>query len=319
MVKYSGLEMGSDVAKEYRGLSFIKKWLYTLKNARRLVKVRPNITESITTRFAAFSGIKNPIFIIGCPRSGTTYLGEILESLPNISYFYEPPTFKYYSRSIYQKTRNSKDLRRLYDWCFRTLLFAAPGTGRRILEKNPNHTFIAKELIEAYPNAKLIVLSRDAREVTLSLLNKPWHLVSSKGSGKREPGGYLYGPYAHFYIEEERVEQFESTNDMHRCIWIWRRHAEMIEKIRTELPDACQWHIDYEDLILKPESTLTGVLDFIGENDENSMFAVMEASKAGRADSIGSWKRAMSGEDLALIDREAGELMSKAGSERCEH
>ena len=49
------------------------------------------------------------------------------------------------------------------------------------------------------------------------------------------------------------------------------------------------------------------------------MFAAMEASKAGRADSIGSWKRVMSGEDLALIDREAGELISKAGLERCEH
>ncbi|MFC1560802.1 sulfotransferase [Pseudomonadota bacterium] len=310
--------MGLNVAKEYRGLRFINHWRYTLKIARTLVKVRPSITELIKARCAAFREIENPVFIIGCPRSGTTYLGEVLEKLPNVSYFFEPPTFKFYSRLIYQKKRDSKDLRRLYDWCFRTLLFVAPGTGPRILEKNPNHTFIAKELIEAYPSAKLIVLSRDAREVTLSLIKKPWHLASSKGSGKREPGGYLYGPYAHFYIEEEHKEQFEITSDIHRCIWIWRRHAEMIEKIRTELPDSCQRHINYEDLILKPESTLTGVLDFIGENDESSISAVMEASKAGRTDSIGSWKRAMSSKDLALIEREAGELLCKAGRERGE-
>lgn len=279
--------------------------------ARLLAAAPATRTDRLRVRLHAFAPIHRPVFVLGCPRSGTTFLGEVLQTMPTVSYYFEPPALKYYTRLIYQKQVSLAQARRFYRWGLRALLWNAPGKGPRIIEKNPNHTWVAETLLSIFPDAQFIVISRDARDTALSLAQKPWHLRSSLGSSRREPGGYLYGPYPHFYIEPDRGEEFAQTSDLHRCIWIWRRHAEEIERLKTALPAAVQCHVRYEDLILEPQREWSRLLDFIGEHTPAARTAVAEAAKQGHSSSIGRWKKSLQPADLTLIEREAGALMKQ--------
>lgn len=301
----------SIIVKDYRGLRFLNWWRFSLKMARTLRRDRPLFQQALTTRLAAFGAIRRPIFILGCPRSGTTYLGNVLEAMPEASYYFEPAILKYYTRLIYEKKAPIGHARLFYQLCLRSLLLASPGTGPRIVEKNPNHLWVAETLCEIFPDARFVVISRDGRDTALSLLQKPWHLEKSATSGKREPGGYLYGPYPHFYIEDERREEFQHTSDLHRCAWIWRRHAEQIEYLKRALPRDQQFHLNYEDLILRPEATLCAILDFIGEDRQTTRSRVLAASRDGHATSIGRWKEFFGAQDLEIIEREAGDLLTR--------
>lgn len=301
----------SIIVKDYRGLRFLNWWRFSLKMARTLRRDTPKFHQALTTRLAVFGTIRRPVFILGCPRSGTTYLGNVLETMPEASYYFEPAILKYYTRLIYEKKAPMGQTRILYHLCLRSLLLASPGTGPRIVEKNPNHLWVAETLCEIFPDAQFIIISRDARDTALSLLQKPWHLEKSAASGKREPGGYLYGPYPHFYIEDDRREEFQRTSDLHRCIWIWRRHAEQIEHLTGILPKSQQFHLTYEDLILKPDTTLCAILGFIGEDRPATRSKVLTASREGHASSIGRWKEFFSAQDLEIIEQEAGDILAR--------
>lgn len=45
--------------------------------------------------------LRRPVFIIGAPRSGTTFLGNSLGRLPEISYHFEPRLTKAAARCVY--------------------------------------------------------------------------------------------------------------------------------------------------------------------------------------------------------------------------
>lgn len=302
-----------EVVRTLTGVRYWLKWRRTLQQVRRRRNAADDFRQRTRTRLLALGPIRRPVFILGCPRSGTTFLGEVLSALPSATYFFEPQAMKYYSRLVYEKKVTLAQARRVYRWGFRALLLASPGSGPRIIEKNPTHTWIGQELHQIFPDASFVVISRDGRDTALSLLQKPWHRRDALAQFRREPGEYIYGPYPHFYIEADRGEEFTQTSDLRRCIWIWRRFTEEIERLRTVLPSAAQFHLRYEELIRQPETVLTALLAFLGESDGDSRSRVMRAAAAGHESSIGRWKTALTAEDLQTVDHEAGSLLRRLG------
>jgi hypothetical protein len=302
-----------EIVVTLKGVAYWKKWRQTIRQARKTVEPPAGYRRFSGVRLHSLMRIRRPVFILGCPRSGTTFLGKILQALPGVTYYYEPPAMKYMSRLVYQRKVTLSQVRRFYRWGFRALLLTAPGAGPRIIEKNPTHTWIAETLLEIFPDALFVVIGRDGRDVGVSLAEKPWHRRDSLAAGRREPGGYIYGPYPHFYIEPDRVLEYTETSDIHRCIWIWRRHAEEIERLKTALPQEVQFHLRYEELIWNPEQTVAHLLDFLGEYDGESRARVLRVAAAGRTSSIGRWQTDLDSNELAVIEREAGEMMRKLG------
>jgi hypothetical protein len=264
-------------------------------------------------RLRTLGKIRRPVFILGCPRSGTTFLGEVLEVLPNASYYFEPPALKYYSRLIYEGKTTRARAERFYKRVIHALLFFAPGNGQRLIEKNPKHTWIAESLLSFFPDAQFIVITRDPRDVSISLFEKPWHRRDSLALNKRTPGEYIYGPYPHFYIERERFDEYVATSDLHRCAWIWRRFAEETERLKTALPAESQLHFRYEDLILQREQIIDQMLQFIGETDPLSRERIAVSAAKGHSGSVGRWKRKLQPDQVQIIEKEAGSFLSHFG------
>jgi hypothetical protein len=116
------------------------------------------------------------VFIIGSPRSGTTYLGKILESHPQVGHIYEPYYIWYYhARDLSTDYITPEDIgQREQSWIrgrfekFRKLC------GRPVIvDKSPEHSFNLPIVSSTFPNAKFIHILRDGRDVVLSI-KKEW-------------------------------------------------------------------------------------------------------------------------------------------------
>ena len=310
---FGDLPMTLEPVANLRGRAYLAKWRSTFRFERKQRRLNPAEGGRWRTRAGALRPLRRPVFILGCPRSGTTFLGQVLDALPSSSYYFEPPILKYHTRFAFQQPAPTWQTRMVYQLCLRALLLTAPGHGPRIIEKNPNHTWIASTLLSLFPDAQFVIITRDGRDTALSLLRKPWHRRDGLHTRRREPGGYLFGPYPHFYIEPERATHFAETSDVHRCIWIWRRHAEQIDHLRTALPAHTQFHLRYEDLVRQPRETLLPLLQFLGEADDESVRRVLERAADAHDSSVGQWASVFKPEDLATIEAEAGPQLRQLG------
>lgn len=293
-------------------LSRAKLWYESLQQQAKLIDANsPNVSTSrLKVRAKALGPLRQPVFVLGCPRSGTTYLGTLLSELRDSTYIYEPQILKYYVRLVRQAKVTSLHADAIYRLGLRSLVMAGPGHGARPIEKNPNHVFAVEHLKSVFPDARFVVITRDGRDVAVSLNEKPWHRADAIGSG-REPGGYLNGPYPHFYIEPDRADEYIQTSDIHRCIWIWRQHQEEVERVRHS-DDINQLHIRYEDLVLKPSETVDVLCDFLDASSE-SRSAVHQRARSGRSSSVGRWRDVLDQADMQVVDKEAGELLRHLG------
>ena len=128
-------------------------------------------------------------------------------------------------------------------------------------------------------------------------------------SAKHEPGGYRFGPYARFWVEPERTQQFESTSDIHRCIWAWRRHTESALQSVANLPKHQYHELRYESLVVNPMAEAEQLLNFLNITDSLSRQRFYQAINQVRPDSVGRWKEELSPEQLQQVNQEAGELL----------
>ena len=256
--------------------------------------------------------LDSPIFVIGSPRSGTTFLGECLGIIPEISYHFEPVLIKAAARYVYTQQwdcdRAKNFYRQVYGWLMR---FQHDGD-LRLAEKTPRNSFIIPFLAETFPNAKFIHIIRDGRDVALSLTRKPWYNNELNGSIMREPGGYLCGSTPRFWVEPERDREFETTDNIHRCIWLWRRYIEAATAGMNSLSPGQGFELRYEDLVTNPEREGTRLLDFIEVNldDSRKVFQQYLITNA-RLDSVGKWSANLTPENIESVEKEALDWLNK--------
>jgi hypothetical protein len=142
-----------------------------------------------------------PIFLVGCPRSGTTLLQSLLSAHPQIASFPESKFFQcllpaensrrrklgiishqlkpwlatYFKNDIKRpemlRYLPKFPLRRLYtQQFFKILLMLATEQGKNIvLEKTPQHIFYLDPITDSFPHAKIIHLIRKGEDVVASL------------------------------------------------------------------------------------------------------------------------------------------------------
>jgi hypothetical protein len=253
--------------------------------------------------------LEQPIFIVGSARSGTTFLGSCFRALPEISYHFEPNLTKGAARYFYEGRWGIDKAKWFYRTLYGSLMRLHFDADLRLAEKTPRNSFTIPFLLAAFPDAKFVHIIRDGRDVAVSLSKKPWHRADAAVSGAIEPGGYPHGPYAHFWVEPERVDEFETTSDIHRCIWLWRRYVETVLEVASNLPDNQYHELRYEDLVFNTANETDRLLDFLEIFDPKSRYLFHQATAEVKPDSVGQWKRELLDDQLRQIDKEAGDLL----------
>jgi len=260
-----------------------------------------------------------PFFIVGCPRSGTTLLRDLLRSHPRLTIppeshfipgFYrafgdpssDAEAWKVASRiarhpriTFWRLDPEPRDVagcrtfgeltRRLFE------LWAKAQDKPRWGDKTPHYVREIPLLMRLFPDAQVIHIIRDGRDTALSWLRT----------------------------------RFEPQN-LYMAARMWK---EMVTKGRQDgaaLPADAWLELRYEALLAQPEATMRQVCDFLGEpfvGDALRPARVWITNHPGLTalsfrneivpENAGKWKQTMSPQQRALFESVAGDLLIELG------
>jgi hypothetical protein len=267
---------------------------------------------------------ERPILIFGCPRSGTSLLSRILNSHPRIGVPFEshlyakflPRVRRYGDLSVAANRRSllrdmlsvlrgweerpdlDHSLQRmrsptlhgavdsiLYGWCVER--------GKsRWGEKTPRHATYWREILSGFPDAQIVHLIRDGRDVAVS-----WKRAR-------------FGP-KHLYVAAER----------------WRDFVAMMAAARRALPESQFFELRYEDLVANPEREIRALCGYLGEPYAPQMLSFHEDRTPYRTDernlrnlrrpliqsNVAKWRRNMLPKDVLIVEAAAAAALARAG------
>jgi hypothetical protein len=230
------------------------------------------------------------VFVVGCPRSGTTFLGRAIGGLPGFVDFGEVTPWK----AALPSSPPAAELRRILE----RIRLIGLARGLRGVEQTPETAHVLGAALEAYPQALAVHSLRDGRDVVCSLLERGW---LNAGHAGRDDARLAYGPQARFWVEPERRDEFEQASDARRCAWAWRRYVEAVRAHRGER----LLEVRYEQLAHVADR----LAEFLGANATSTHLAL----DGFRDSSIGRWQRDLTPEQLADVEAETGPLLAELG------
>lgn len=208
-------------------------------------------------------------FIVGCPRSGTTLLSVLLDRHPRLCVL---PETAFYDEvaplllkvgddegsmlGILRQWRRLPELKldpgdvlcrlKLRERSPSNFLAAildlyAESQGKlRCGEKTPQHLWHVPAILRDFPDAKVICMLRDGRDVSLSLNAMPWW----------------------------------HPRDLNAAAELWKQSVALVESFTRQYPErfkVCR----YEDLVTSPAPVLSSIMNYLGES-----FAPMQLQAA---------------------------------------
>jgi Sulfotransferase family len=256
--------------------------------------------------------LHRPLFILGAPRSGTSFLGGCIGRIPEISYHFEPLLTKVAVRCVHDGSWTQRRCAAVFRLSYSTLLLAARDGGRRFAEKNPENSFVVPFLAKVWPDAQFVHIIRDGRDAAVSHAEKPWLADVSAGSGRRARYAQEWGPSPRWWVEADRYEEFTAAPTLVRSAWCWRRFTEAALEGLATLPAERVTEVHYESVVADPGAAADKLGEFLGASPAG-LEALREALGKARGDSVGRWRKTLDEDQVASVNREIGLLLTKLG------
>jgi hypothetical protein len=259
----------------------------------------------------------NLFFLVGCGRSGTTLLQAILSSSKDIAI---PPEIHFF-RHVWMRRHEFGDLvkeqnlRKLLSHLFglryfhdlelstevienkmiltersvRSLFLVLLDTYReklnkvRVGEKTPPNIHYVPTILKMFPQARIVNVVRDPRDVVNSLRKVPWSTPSVYGNVRR-----------------------------------WKKYVQLHLEYCSSLPQTSYISLRYEDLVTHPSKEVKRLCNFLDVKYSDSMLAFYKRNEAGYANrefwkqntnnpinrsGIGKGMRELKQSDIMLIER----------------
>jgi hypothetical protein len=258
------------------------------------------------------AGTPSVAFVTGCARSGTSILGELIGAHPDVEYRHE-------AHGVWKLAPPSPDgAHRLStgdavpEIVRRVRKRFRPRTAARlVIEKNPR-TMVRIPFIHAvFPEAKVVHIVRDGRDVACSLMPG---IGGSEWRHVRPPG------WERLMAEEHGIV---------RCAKAWR---EIVELALADLQHVTHLTVRYEDLIRAPRSVAGAVFDVLDlppdpaidvfcariQNETAGSYQPSKQQKWFRDDHslrVGRWRENLSGAEARAVERIVAPLMERLGYE----
>jgi hypothetical protein len=314
----------------------------------------------------AAGGAVPAFFLLGRARSGTTWLRSILNAHPEILCWGEGR----FLREDHQRSRVPNivpvslygailrsDL--LRNWVERSVWAAGSGVEEHLnaLTRLAIEYFLTQELVESgkrmvgdktvlltpdivreiaavYPEAKVIHIIRDGRDVAVSLLHHMWNNPLSEGGvydlcdeELRRRDAYRSGrlrPPEESLFTGERLRRIAAD---------WNREVGRATEDGPSLLGENYAEVRYEDLLARPEEETGRLLRFLGADAgeetvrrcvELSGFERSAGRRRGEEDATsrlrkgvaGDWRNVFTPDDRRIFKEAAGELLVRLGYER---
>ena len=275
------------------------------------------------------TGSARPVFVVGCPRSGTTLLYHMILSSGDFAIFpFESDTFRILAPR-FPGLMSVADRKKLLDFWLGSENGTRSGLDRsdieqrtleecrtagdflrivmealcrkqcvhRWAEKTPDHTLYIAQIKHLFPDALVVHVIRDGRDAALSLANFgrispiPWEMTSKLLS---------FGIYWKWMVQKGRAAG------------------------RTIAPDYYELH--FEDLVQNPQETLARLGEFIDHEMNYERILQVGVGSVSRPDSsfgssssakgfkpVGRWNKYYSLEELARFEALVGDCLEEVG------
>ena len=240
------------------------------------------------------------MFVVGSPRSGTSFTAGAIGDLPAFVDLGEVPLLKaaipglvefpedeqaHEIRHVLQRVRGLALVRRL-----------------RGVEQTPETGFVLPAALAAFPRAIAVHVMRDGRDVVCSLLERGW--LSARRNDESDDAKLSYGVHPRFWVEPERREEFVHVSDARRAAWAWRRYVTAARAAPSRTIE-----LRYEELVSDTGAAATPLAHSLGVGKRE----LTDAFAAAHANSVGRWRRDLTPEQLADVELEAGDLLAELG------
>ena len=232
------------------------------------------------------------VFVVGSPRSGTTFLAGAVGSLPGFVDLGEVAPLKAAVPTLaaLDPEEAARRLRRTLSVARRAGLVGSI----RPVEQTPEVAHLLRAVPIAYPEARIVHMIRDGRDVVCSLLEKRW-LRSQQSAA--DDAGVAYGSYARFWVEPDRREEFERASDARGSVGL------------APLPDRSSLLRGFDHT----RSATSGWPRALGTWRRSSLRTSRRPSEisprrsgASHAESVGRWRRDLDEPQLADVMDGAG-------------
>jgi hypothetical protein len=242
---------------------------------------------------------ERPVFVLGSPRSGTTFVADSIGRVPGFTDLGELGPWKAAIPELAgtDEETAAQELRRRLERVRRFGLVR----GLRAVEQSPETAFVLPAALRAYPQATVVHMIRDPRDVASSLLQKGW---LREGRPGRDDVGAPYGHHPRFWVEPERREEFDAASEARRAAWAWRRYVTASRSAPSSTVE-----VRYEELAEDAATASEPLAAHIGADP----VLLAQALGGMHAESIGRWQRNLTREQVDEIEAEAGELMQELG------
>ena len=240
------------------------------------------------------------VFVVGSPRSGTTFLAGTLGAMPGFVDLSEVNPHKAAIPTLagLSEMQAAHRIRIVLERVRRLSLV----TGLRGVEQTPETAFVLAAALRAYPNGRAIHVVRDGRDVVCSLLERAW---LSAGRSGGDDAKLAYGARARFWVEPDRVSEFETASDATRAAWAWRSYLAAARRAGGERI----LELRYESIASDP----TAVAEAIAAHLDCDPAPLIRGLGRFHDRSIGRYRRDLAADQLGDVEREAGPLLSELG------
>jgi LPS sulfotransferase NodH len=182
--------------------------------------------------------------IVGCARSGTSILGELIAAHPAVRYVFEPHDVwdcaglgANDSHRLTAQHATASIRSRIRDWA------RAQEDGALLVEKTPRNALRVPFLRAVLPEARIIHIVRDGRDVACSLV----------------PG--IGGAEWHHLRPPSWRRLLATETGVVRCAHAWTANVEIALNDLAGVPHLA---IRYEDLVAQPRVEMVKILRYLG-------------------------------------------------------
>jgi hypothetical protein len=239
------------------------------------------------------------VFVVGSPRSGTSFTGRALGSQPGWVDLGEVPLLKAAVPKLADRPTEEQAVvvRRILQR-IRTLGLVG---GLRGVEQNPETSYVLAGALQAYPQATAVHVMRDGRDVVCSLLERGWLRADHRA---RDDARQPYGAHARFWVEPERRDEFEQASEARRAAWAWRRYVTAARAVPERTIE-----LRYEALVENPRAEADHLAAALGSEPAPLRDAFAQVHDA----SVDRWRRNLTPQQIADVEVEAGGLLAELG------
>lgn len=189
-----------------------------------------------------------------------------------------------------------------------------------------------RDISEVYPDAKVIHIVRDGRDVTVSAVHHQWNKSTDKGGSLRMSPGAAKRREA--YLQDPDSTSLFSEENLRGRARAWRDFVGRAAEDGPAMLHDNYTEVRYEDLLERPQEETRRLLEFLGaEADKgtvkrcvkNTSFErLSKGRKPGEEDATsffrkgiaGDWKNVFTDRDRQIFAEEAGELLDRLGYDR---